>query len=91
MNENIIRIIVELILVLAIIVGLLWKKVSSKKPDNPGEVNLEMIPGHSEECLRRGDEITKLIENHKFLAKSITRTDTNIANLWKYVKKNGTG
>lgn len=80
MNDNIIRIIVELLLVLAIIVGLLWKKVSNKKPGNPGKVNLEMIPGHSEECERRGTELTKLTE-------AIKRIDINLANIWTYVKK----
>ena len=83
MNENIIRIIVELILVLAIIVGLLWKKVSNKKADNPGTVNLEMIPGQSVECMERGEELTKLTE-------AIKRIDKNLDNIWKYVKKNGT-
>ncbi len=91
MNENIIRIIVEILLILVIIMGLLWKKVSNKKPDNPGEVNLEMIPGHSQECQDRGEEITKLTENYKHVVGSISRIDKNVANLWKYVKKNGTG
>lgn len=84
MNENIIRIIVEILLILVILMGLLWKKVSNKKPGNPGEVNLEMIPGHSEECMDRGEIITKLAE-------AIKRIDKNLDNLWKHVKKNGTG
>lgn len=82
MNENLIRIIVEILLIIVILIGLLWKRVENKKPDNPGRLNLEMIPGHSEECERRGTEITKITE-------AIKRIDENMANIWRYIKKNG--
>jgi len=83
MNENIITTIVEILLIFAIIIGLLWKRVSEKKADNPGTVNLELIPGHSVECMERGEELTKLTE-------AIKRIDKNLDNIWKYVKKDGT-
>ena len=89
MNETLIRIILDILVIGFIILGILWKMVTKKKNNpgnqgNPGAVNLELIPGHSEECMGRGEIITKLVE-------AIKRIDKNLDNLWKHVKKNGTG
>jgi len=90
MNETLIRMIVEILLIVVILLGIVWKIVTTKK-NNPGTADLEMIPGHSEECGRRGEEITKLITNYEHVVKSLAGIDESLANLWKYVKTNGTG
>jgi len=92
MNETLIRIILDILLIIVILIGILWKAVwKDKKTNNPGTVDLEMIPGHAEECKRRGTEITKLITNYEFVVKSVDKINKNLANLWEYVRKNGTG
>ncbi len=96
MTENLIRIILDILVIGFIILGILWKIVTNKKsnpgnPGNPGTVDLEMIPGHAEECERRGTELTKLITNYDFVVKQISGINKNLANLWNYVRKNGTG
>ncbi|HEC60741.1 hypothetical protein LCGC14_0460980 [marine sediment metagenome] len=90
MNENLIRIIVDILVIVVILLGILWKIVTSKK-NNPGTVDLEMIPGHAEECGLRGTEITKLTTSYEFVVKQISGINKNLANLWDYVRKNGTG
>ncbi len=65
------------------------EKRSEKK--NGKKVDLEMIPGHSEECLERGETIIKLVANHEFVTGQIKEINTNVGNLWKHVKKNGLG
>jgi len=94
MNEQLIRIILDILLIIVIILGILWKAVKDKKsgnPGNPGSLDLEMIPGHSKECRIRGDAITKLTANHEFVCTQITQINTNVSNIWKYVRKNGIG
>lgn len=65
------------------------EKVAEKK--NGKKLDLEMIPGHSEECQERGDTIVKLVMNHEFVTGQIKEINTNVGNLWKHVKKNGLG
>jgi len=62
------------------------EKRSEKKN---GKINLEMIPGHSKECQERGDAIVKLATNYEFVTKQIKEINTNVGNLWKYAKRNG--
>ncbi len=90
MTESLIKMIVEILLIIVILLGIIWKIVTSKK-NNPGTVDLEMIPGHADECQRRGDELTKLITNYDFVVKQISGINKNLANLWNHVRKNGTG
>lgn len=90
MNETIVRIMLDILVIVVILLGILWKIVANKK-NNPGEVDLEMIPGHSKECQDRGEAITRLEENYKFVVKGIHEINTNVANIWKYLRKNGTG
>jgi len=88
MNEQLIGIITDILVIIVIILGILWKAVKDKKAN--GSVDLQMIPGHSKECERRGTQLTQIIEKHKFLVESVNRTDTNISNLWNYVKNGKT-
>jgi len=88
MNEQLIGIITDILVIIVIIVGILWKAVKDKKTN--GSIDLQMIPGHSKECERRGIQLTQIIEKHKFLVESVNRTDTNISNLWNYVKNGKT-
>ena len=90
MTESLIKMIVEILLIVVILLGIIWKIVTSKK-NNPGTVDLEMIPGHADECQRRGDELTKLITNYDFVVEQISGINKNLANLWNHVRKNGTG
>jgi len=90
MNETLIRIILDILVIILIILGILWKIVATKK-SNPGQLDLEMIPGHSQECQDRGEEITRLITNYEFVVKQVSEINKNVANLWKYVRTNGTG
>ncbi len=90
MTENLIRIIIDILLIVVIILGMLWKIVTGKK-NNPGTVDLEMIPGHADECQSRGDALTKLTTNYDFVVEQISGINTNLSNLWAYVRKNGTG
>ena len=90
MTENLIRIIVEILFIVVILLGIVWRIVITKK-NNPGKVDLEMIPGHSEECIARGDELTRLIANYEHVVKSLAGIDESLANLWRHVKTNGTG
>jgi len=90
MNETLIKMIVEILLIVVILLGIVWKIVTSKK-NNPGKVDLEMIPGHAEECKLRGTELTKLITNYEFVVKQVSGINKSLANLWNFVRKNGTG
>lgn len=97
MNETLIRIILDILVIITIILVILWKAVAARKNGRPAEtvpvetapINLEMIPGHAEECGRRGEEITKLVTNYEYVVKQISGINKNIDNLWKYVRKNG--
>lgn len=93
MNEILIRIILDILVIILIILGILWKVVKDKKasPPNPGAPDLEMIPGHSKECLERGEEITTLTTSYEFIVESIKRIDKTVCKIWDRVDKDGTG
>lgn len=90
MNETLIKMIIEILLIVVILLGIVWKIVTSKK-NNPGTVDLEMIPGHAEECQRRSEQLTRLITNYDFVVEQISGINKNLTNLWNHVRKNGTG
>jgi len=95
MTEILIRIILDILVIVFIILGILWKVVKGKKTNqanhpNPGTPDLEMIPGHSTECQQRGEAITKLTTSYEFLVESINRIDKTVCKIWERMDKDGT-
>jgi len=88
MNEQLIGIITNILVIIVIILGILWKAVKDKKSN--GKVDLEMIPGHSQECQERGETLVRLETNYENLITTVARTDKIVSSIWKHVKKNGT-
>lgn len=98
MTDTLIRIILDILVILTIIVGILWKAVKGKKkncddqvkPSNPGP-NLEMIPGHSKECIERGESITKLEANYEFVVGTVDRIEKKVDCIWKHLNPKDKG